>query len=139
MKKLLKSGIAIMLMLTIALTVASCKKADLWNDATYTEDTTLGQGEKTLVVEVAVDEHLVTFTVKTDKDTVGDALLEQKLIKGEEGQYGLYIKEVNGMYADADKGGYYWAFYIDGEYAMTGVDSTEITEGAVYKLEYARG
>ena len=25
-----------------------------------------------------------------------------------------------------------WAFYIDGEYAMTGVDATNITDGAQY-------
>ena len=41
-------------------------------------------------------------------------------------------KTVNGMTADYDKDGVYWAFYIDGEYAMTGVDATNITEGAQY-------
>lgn len=41
-------------------------------------------------------------------------------------------KTVNGMTADYDKDGVYWAFYIDGEYAMTGVDATNITDGAQY-------
>lgn len=41
-------------------------------------------------------------------------------------------KNVNGMTADYDKDGVYWAFYIDGEYAMTGVDATNITDGAQY-------
>ena len=41
-------------------------------------------------------------------------------------------KTVNGMIADYDKDGVYWAFYIDGEYAMTGVDATNITDGAQY-------
>lgn len=41
-------------------------------------------------------------------------------------------KNVNGMTADCDKDGVYWAFYIDGEYAMTGVDATNITDGAQY-------
>ena len=41
-------------------------------------------------------------------------------------------KTVNGMAADYDKDGVYWAFYIDGEYAMTGVDATNITDGAQY-------
>lgn len=41
-------------------------------------------------------------------------------------------KTVNGMTADYDKVGVYWAFYIDGEYAMTGVDATNITDGAQY-------
>ena len=41
-------------------------------------------------------------------------------------------KTVNGMTADYDKDGVYWAFYIDGEYAMTVVDATNITDGAQY-------
>lgn len=41
-------------------------------------------------------------------------------------------KTVNGMTADYDKDGVYWAFYIDGEYAMTGIDATNITDGAQY-------
>ena len=41
-------------------------------------------------------------------------------------------KTVNGMTADYDKDGVYWAFYIAGEYAMTGVDATNITDGAQY-------
>lgn len=41
-------------------------------------------------------------------------------------------KTVNGMTADYDKDGVYWAFYIDGEYAMIGVDATNITDGAQY-------
>ena len=41
-------------------------------------------------------------------------------------------KTFNGMTADYDKDGVYWAFYIDGEYAMTGIDATNITDGAQY-------
>ena len=42
------------------------------------------------------------------------------------------MKTVNGITADYETDGTYWAFYIDGEYAMTGVDATEINEEAVY-------
>ena len=38
------------------------------------------------------------------------------------------------MAADYDADGYYWAFYADGEYAPTGVDSTDIAEGVTYAL-----
>ena len=41
-------------------------------------------------------------------------------------------KTFNGMTADYDKDGVYWAFYIDGEYDMIGVDATNITDGAQY-------
>ena len=57
------------------------------------------------------------------------------LIAGEQGDYGLYVKTVNGITVDFDKDGKYWAFYVGGEYAMSGVDSTEITAGSTYAFK----
>ena len=37
--------------------------------------------------------------------------------------------------ADYDVDQYYWAFYIDGEYGVSGVDTTNIEEGVTYSLE----
>ncbi len=114
------------------------EKTGVWENATYLSDKEFGNGAKKLVVEVKAEDQSVTFTLKTDKSTVGEALLSEKLIDGDNGQYGLYIKKVNGITADYDVNKSYWAFYVNGEYAMTGVDTTEITEGAVYKLEYTK-
>ncbi len=75
------------------------------------------------------------FTINTDKKKVGDALLEQQLIEGEDGPYGLYVKSVNGITVDFDKDGTYWAFYIDGQYAMSGVDTTDIVAGTTYTFK----
>ena len=72
------------------------------------------------------------FLVCTDKETVGDALLEHDLIAGDEGDYGLYVKTVNGITADYDTDKTYWAFYVNGEYAPTGVDTTKIVPGETY-------
>ena len=80
----------------------------------------------------------VTFTIKTDKDTVGAALMDHGLIDGDEGPYGLYVKVVNGMTADYDVDQHYWAFYMNNEISMTGVDVTAITEGATYQLVYSK-
>ena len=90
------------------------------------------------MVEVKAGDDSVTFTIKTDKETLGEALMEHSLIDGEQGAYGLYIKKVNGITADYDVDKSYWAFYIDGEYALTGVDTTKITDGIIYRLEYAK-
>ena len=68
----------------------------LWKTATYLKDTELGTGSKTIQVEVKVEDKSVTFTIHTDKTTLGDALLEHSLIAGENGAYGLYVKTVNG-------------------------------------------
>ena len=40
-----------------------------------------------------------------------------------------------GITADYDVDQTYWAFYVNGEYAMTGVDSTAIEEGVAYSLK----
>lgn len=75
------------------------------------------------------------ITVKTDKKMVGEALLDEKIVEGEAGAYGLYVKKVNGILADYDVDQTYWAFYINGEYAMTGVDATEIQPGNTYMMK----
>ena len=41
----------------------------------------------------------------------------------------------NCVTVDYDQDGKYWAFYVDGEYAATGVDSTDITAGATYTFK----
>lgn len=75
-----------------------------------------------------------TQTVTTNCTTVGDALLDAGLVEGEDGPYGLYITTVLGETHVYETDGHYWAFYIDGEYAMNGVDETEIVPGSVYAL-----
>ena len=136
MKRIISVSISLLLIFTL-LCGCGTQKADggIWDSAKYVEDTTLGNGTKTVKVEVTAEEKTITFTVKTDKTTVGEALLEQQLIEGENSTYGLYIKKVNGMLADYDVDQTYWAFYINGEYAVSGVDTTDIDETAVYKLE----
>lgn len=94
---------------------------------------TVGQGATAFAVEVTDTEgNKTTFTVNTDEKMVGAALQALNLISGEKGDYGLYVKEVTGITTDYEKDGTYWAFYIDGQYALTGVDSTEVKAGAVY-------
>lgn len=101
-----------------------------------TEATVLGEGDTVFYVSVTDKEGAETdFEIRTDKETVGEALLDLGLIEGEEGDYGLYVKTVNGITADYDKDGVYWAFYINGELASTGVSSTAVTEGEQYSFK----
>lgn len=98
--------------------------------------TTLGEGNTKIHVTVKdVDGSEAYFIVNTDAATVGEALLAVELIAGDENEWGLYVTTVNGITADWDTEKAYWAFYIDGEYAQTGVDATEITAGATYTFE----
>ena len=96
-----------------------------------------GRNEKTetkafQVVVTDLNGQETTFHYTSDKESVGEALLAEGLIQGEQGDYGLYVKTVNGLTLDWEKDGKYWAFYIDGEYAATGVDQTPITDGSTY-------
>ena len=136
MKRILTTALSVILAVSMLLCLAACAEqggsGDLWDSATYVEDTVLGTGAKTITVEVVAEDKTVTFTVNTDKETVGEALLEHALIAGDTSEYGLYVKQVNGITADYDSTGTYWAFYVNGEMAPTGVDMTEIVVGESY-------
>ena len=60
------------------------------------------------------------------------AALALGIIAGDDSQYGLYVKTVNGITADYDKDQTWWGFYIDGVSASAGVDSTDIVNGSTY-------
>ena len=96
----------------------------------------VGQGATIFTFQVVDGEGQETvFEVHTDAQTVGEALQACDLIQGEESEYGLYVKTVNGITADYDVDQTYWAFYINGEYAMTGVDKTEVVDGDTYTFK----
>jgi hypothetical protein len=96
----------------------------------------IGEGETDFTFEIVfADETEKYYSVHTDETTVGAALLGVGLIEGEDSEYGLYVKTVDGVTADYDVDQTYWAFYIDGEYASTGVDSTDITAGSTYTFK----
>ena len=92
--------------------------------------------EKEFTFEVTeLDGTKKEFQVKYDTEqSVGEALVNEKLISGEVGQYGLMVDTVDGQKYDYNEDGAYWAFYVNGEYAMTGVDTTPIKDGEVYSF-----
>ena len=142
MKKVIRSVVLVALVLSFVLCLVSCnEKIDaegLWENATYRSDKEFGKGEKTVEVEVKVEEQSVTFTIHTDADTLGEALLEHELIAGEDGQYGIYVKTVNGILADYDVNKSYWGFYQNAEYLMSGVDTTAIVGGEHFEIVYSK-
>lgn len=145
MKKTTSFILCIVLIVAMALSTTGCNgnpdnvtpSAPATNtDAAAGDVTVLGDGSTSFDFSVTDQEGNATqFEIHTDKATVGEALLELNLIAGDDGEYGLYVKTVNGITADYDKDGKYWAFYVDGEYATTGVDSTQITDGASYAFK----
>ena len=153
LKRLAQLILCVVLVAAMALMTTGCKNAteetpDTTDDVTTVQDTTvaddseddddnvLGEGENQFTFKVVDKEGNETvFTVNTDKKIVGEALLDLGLIEGEDGDYGLYVKKVNGILADYDVDQTYWAFYVNGEYAMSGVDTTTIENGAEYSFK----
>lgn len=102
-------------------------------------DNVKGTGATVFTFKVKDGTKETEFEIHTDKKTVGEALLELELIEGEEGPYGLYVNAVTGITADWDTEKAYWSLLIDGEYAVTGVDMTDIVPGTTYTLEKVYG
>lgn len=144
MKKSLSLFLCMVLIAAMALVAAGCgnssdaevsSPSDVSTNA-LADGSILGEGAKQFTFTVVdIDGNEVRFEIHTDAETVGEALLALELIAGDQGDYGLYVKTVNGIPADYDKDGTYWAFYINGEYAMSGVDTTAVEDGAAYAFK----
>ncbi len=94
------------------------------------------EGSKTLTIEIVHGNgDAQEYTVRTDAEYLGEALLEHEElgVVGEDGPYGLYIKEVDGEQAsDADQT--FWSVSQDGESLLVGADQQPIADGEHYEL-----
>ena len=125
MTKQLSLVLCVVLIAALALFAAGC--------GTGSNETT-GETKTFTFIVVDLDGNETTHEITTTAKTVGEALMAEELIAGEEGPYGLYVKTVAGITLDYETDGKYWAFYEGEEYGLTGVDVTEITDGATYSF-----
>ena len=96
-------------------------------------DTT--EGSKTFILTVVhSDGTSKDFTITSEKEFLADALLDENLIV-ESDSPGMY-NTVDGETADYSVDQSYWSFYVGGEYATEGMNTTPIVDGGNYKLEY---
>ena len=152
----MKKFLAIILALVMVLSLAACgstpaQQPDSSDDNVTANDGTnadasvdtpvvadgavLGEGAHSFRLEITDAEgKTITATINTDEETVGAALLKLNVVQGEDSEYGLYVKTVNGVTADYDKDQTFWAFYVDGVSSQTGVDMTAVNDGSTYKL-----
>lgn len=122
MKRILSLSVACLILLS-ALFIASCSGKESETELTFTFEV------------VHLDGTEKTFEVKTYKTILADALTEKGYISGYNSQYGLTVETVDGETLDWNTSGAYWALYINGEYAITGVSSTTIEDGATYTFK----
>ncbi len=148
--RLLSLAAVLALVAAMALTLASCgSKKDIGaqtEDASSSEQTGSGElgGETDNEITVTVtvkgsDGNSTDFSIKTtDGASLRSALESIDLIEGEEGQFGLYVKVVNGERADFEKDGAYWSFSRNGEYLMSGVDTIYVKDGDKFEIIYTK-
>lgn len=143
MKKLLSLVLGIVLIAALALVTTGCGDTPAESSlpsASAADPTVLGEGQTVFPFTVVDKDGAQTvYEIHTGAETVGAALLELGLIDGEEGPYGLYVKTVDGQTLDYDADGMYWGFYVNGEYALAGVDLTPIAEGESYMFRADTG
>ena len=97
-------------------------------------------GAKTITVTVVHgDGSSKNFTYHTDEEYLGPVLMEEGLVVGEVGPYGLMISAVDGEEAVWETNNAYWALFVGEEYATSGADTTPVYDGSTFKLEYTLG
>ncbi len=96
------------------------------------------KGAKEITIEIVAKDSEFSEKYDTDEEYLGDLLENEKLIGFDTTEYGRFITSANGIEADADAQEW-WALYVNGEMAVTGVDETVIEDGSVYRLELTVG
>lgn len=96
-------------------------------------------GEKQITVEVIHgDGASKNFTLVTQEQNLGPALVEKGVVEDNQGAYGLYILTADGETADESKQEW-WQITKKGEKLTTGADSTPIADGDHYELTLTVG
>ena len=130
-KKLFVSIVALLCM--AAILCACSVKLPFGNTAATGE-------KKTFTLQVVhADGTSLEKQITTRQVYLANALFDEKILSEEDAlQTGMYTI-VDGEEASWEKDQAYWGFYVNGQYAVEGMNTTEIEDGAVYKLEYTRG
>lgn len=122
------------LMISVALIALVLACGLLWMTFGMKKPITQGDGtEKTFEVEVIhTDGTKKSFSYTSDQEFLGDVLVEEGLIEGDEGEYGLFVTSVDGEASDFAKDGTWWMLSVNGTQAPVGVSEVPVEDGAVY-------
>ena len=100
----------------------------------YAKDTISGnESIKSVTVSVVNGDDIKEFNITTNGDTLTDAVNELDLVQGEMGQYGLYIKTVNGYTAN-EENEEWWCITKAGEPVFEGIDNIKISDQDKYEI-----
>ncbi len=92
------------------------------------------EGKKDFTLEVILSDGSSTeHKISTNAEFVGEALVEEGLLAGTMGDYGMFITAVNGITAN-EASQEWWCLTIGGESSLYGVDQVPVTDGGHYEL-----
>ena len=120
-----KKAILTLIILTFFMVLVSCTNK--------TAESTIN-----IVITDYEKNELYNEELKTNKTKLIDVLKELDIgLEFEDGQYGAYITEIKGLeQKEDDKGMYYWSYYVDDNYATTGVSACKVEDGKKYTFNY---
>ena len=98
------------------------------------------QGSKTVTVTVVhKDGSEKVFTCQTEEEFLGKVLVNENIVVGNYGEFGLYFDTADGEKADWNVDNGWWQVFVGEEAAITGADQIPIADGGTYKLVYTIG
>ena len=126
----MKKVFAVLLALTLLLSFAACGKEEETNSAEKIQFT---------VIVTHKDKTEKIFLYEVDAGSKVGAVLENAgLIDSEGADQGMF-HTADGEKADWNADQSYWGFYIDDQYATTGIYDTVAQNGKTYRLVYTIG
>lgn len=126
----------VLVLLTVVVVFSGCSE----NNGPSSSGTGAGNGSSKSITFTVVhgDGSSKDFSIETEQEMLGAALTDEKLIEGDEGEFGLFVTAVDGETADSSKQEW-WCLTKGGEAVTTGVDSTPVEDGATYEFTLTTG
>ena len=125
-------------MILIAVALIACVAAMLGIFLATRPETV--EGDKTITVTVVhKDGSEKVFTCATDEEYLGKVLVNENIVVGSYGEFGLYFDTADGEKADWNVDNGWWQVFVGEEAAITGADQIPIADGDSFKLVYTIG
>ena len=132
--KILTRISALLLVLALSMLLTACGGD---SDASASSDVSSAAAEKkvsvTLSVTNAAGEKTDYPVTMAEGSTLVAAMKEAGILEDDGIKDGM-VYTIAGELADYSVDQSYWAFYMDGEYMMTGAEDTVLTDGATYSF-----
>ena len=125
-------------MILIAVALIACVVAMLGIFLATRPETVAGAKTVTVTV-VHKDGSEKVFTCPTEEEFLGKVLVNENIVVGNYGEFGLYFDTADGEKADWNVDNGWWQVFIGEEAAITGADQIPIADGDTFKLVYTIG